>query len=112
MAISVIKNSRATKITGTTYGNFSTVFVNGYKGTEFITVGGYFSHTSSKNGYVAHIDGVNVQDASNLSTPCQCDDGSVKWVTFENNGSNLDVYIAATLTANKFVRFIATLPLA
>ena len=104
--------TKATQLTVTKGSNFSSVGIYAYRDNAFVVVGGYFTNTSSATGLVATVSGINVSNASNLSSPCQCDDNSVKWVGFANSGSNLTISIAHTLTANNYVRFLCTLPLA
>lgn len=103
---------KSTQLTVTSSGNFSSVGIYAYRDSAFVTIGGYFTNATAKTGTVATVSGINVLNASNLSTPCQCDDGSVKWISFANSGSNLTISIAHTLTANNYVRFLCTLPLA
>lgn len=102
--------TKASSLTVTSSGAFSTTNIYAYKDGGLVTIGGYFSNTSNIAGSnIATVSGINVA-RNNSSTPVQCDDNSVKWVTFVNSGGNLVLSTAHTLTANNVVRFLATLP--
>lgn len=109
---SSVKSLYLEALTVTPMGNFDTVVIHAYRGVGFIIIGGYFKSSTGASGDVATISGCNVPDASDFSVACQCDDGSVKWVAFGNSGSDLVVKAGgAPLTANKYVRFTASLPI-
>ena len=109
MATGTTKKATTTELTVTPTGNFNSVGIHAFKGTEFVTIGGYFANTTAKAGNVATISNLRVKSAGDMSTPCQCDDNSVQWVSFEVSGDDLIVKIGSTLTANKYVRFLCTL---
>ena len=111
MATGTIKSNRATGLTVTASGNFSTTQIIARRDQAFVYIGGYFANTANAVGDVATISGIHIYNANNLAVPCQCDDGSVRFVSFENRGANAVVKIGMTLTANKYVRFGSTFPI-
>lgn len=97
--------------TCTSGGVFSTVSVYAYATSDFVSVFGYFSNGSNASGLIATVNGINVLEANKLAIPCQSDDDSITYISLANDGGNLRLRANQTLTANKYCRFEATLPI-
>ena len=86
---------------------FETHNVSATKHGRLLHISGYFANSSNTNaGIVAVVNSCYpVGTLGSVALPVQCDDNSVRFLSFESANNNLTIKTPTTLTANKYVRF-------